>query len=60
MAIMPGFGLAILSHFFAADHENKMTEKADQVLQKFVAQLVPLDIKVQHIVAYGTIYKTII
>jgi len=35
-------------------------DNANEVLHKFVADRVPDGIKVQHIVADGTIYKTII
>lgn len=60
MTVMPDFGSPMVAQFFPTDHEDKMMEKAGEVLHKFVADRVPDTIKVQHIVADGTIYKTII
>ena len=60
MTVMPDFGSPMVAQFFPTDHEDKMMETANQVLHKFVADRVPDSIKVQHIVADGTIYKTII
>lgn len=60
MTVMPDFGSPMVAQFFPADHEDKMMEQAGEVLHKFVADRVPDTVKVQHIVADGTIYKTII
>ena len=60
MTVMPDFGSPMVAQFFPSDHENKMMENANNVLHKFVADKVPESIKVQHIVADGTIYQTII
>tara|TARA_Y100001934_G_C12249085_1_gene724166 strand:+ start:734 stop:1159 length:426 start_codon:yes stop_codon:yes gene_type:complete len=60
MTVMPDFGSPMVAQFFPDDHEDKMMENANDVLHKFVADRVPEGIKVQHIVADGTIYKTII
>ncbi len=60
MTVMPDFGSPMVAQFFPTDHENKMMENANNVLHKFVADKVPDSIKVQHIVADGTIYQTII
>ncbi|MFT5487671.1 MAG: nucleotide-binding universal stress UspA family protein [Paracoccaceae bacterium] len=60
MTVMPDFGSPMVAQFFPTDHEDKMMVKAGEVLHKFVADRVPDTIRVQHIVADGTIYKTII
>tara|TARA_R110000868_G_scaffold1844_6_gene14588 strand:+ start:952 stop:1377 length:426 start_codon:yes stop_codon:yes gene_type:complete len=60
MTVMPDFGSPMVAQFFPTDHENKMMENANKVLHKFVADKVPDSIRVQHIVADGTIYQTII
>ena len=60
MTVVPDFGSAMVSQFFPRDHEEKMMERAGEVLHKFVVDRVPGSISVQHIVADGTIYKTII
>jgi nucleotide-binding universal stress UspA family protein len=60
MTVMPDFGSPMVAQFFPAGHEDQMMQNANDVLHKFVADKVPDSIKVQHIVADGTIYKTII
>lgn len=60
MTVMPDFGAPMVAQFFPTGHEDKMMENANDVLHKFVADKVPDTIRVQHIVADGTIYKTII
>lgn len=60
MTVMPDFGSPMVAQFFPAGHEDKMMANANDVLHKFVTDKVPDSIRVQHIVADGTIYKTII
>ena len=60
LTVMPDFGSPLVAQFFPTDHENQMMANANNVLQKFVADRVPHTIRVQHIIADGTIYKTII
>jgi len=60
MTVMPDFSSSMVAQFFPDDHEDKMMDNANEVLHKFVADRVPDGIKLQHIVADGTIYKTII
>ena len=57
---MPDFGSPMVAQFFPTGHEDRMMENARDVLHKFVADRVPDTIRVQHIIADGTIYKTII
>ena len=60
MTVMPDFRSPMVAQFFPDDHEDKLMDNARDVLNKFVADRVPEEIKVQHIVADGTIYKAII
>lgn len=60
MTIVPNFGMSIVSGFFPANFEEQALEEANKQLHAFVAQAVPDDIKVQHIVAHGTIYEQIL
>ena len=60
MTVMPDFGSPMVAQFFPSGHEDKMMANANDVLHKFVTDKVPDSIRVQHIVADGTIYKTII
>ena len=60
MTVMPDFRSPMVAQFFPDDHEDKLMDNAKDVLHKFVADRVPEEIKVRHIVADGTIYKAII
>ena len=60
MTVMPDFRSPMVAQFFPDDHEDKLMDNAREVLHKFVADRVPKEIRVQHIVADGTIYKAII
>ena len=60
MTVVPDFRSPMVAQFFPDDHEGKLMNNAKDVLHKFVADRVPEEIKVQHIVADGTIYKAII
>lgn len=60
LTVVPEFGSPLVAEFFPPDHEKKMRTAASDLLHKFVADRVPDTIPVQHIVAEGTIYKTII
>jgi nucleotide-binding universal stress UspA family protein len=60
MTIVPDFGVGVVSTFFPDDYEEKAVAAADAALHDFVNQRLPGDIKVQHIVAHGTIYEEIL
>ena len=60
MTVMPDFRSPMVAQFFPDDHEDKLMDNAKDVLHKFVVDRVAEEIKVQHIVADGTIYKAII
>lgn len=60
MTVVPEYGSPLVAQYFPKDHEEKMIESASEMLHKFVADRIPDTLKVQHIVAEGTIYKSII
>lgn len=58
--VLPAFGMPIVASYFPEDFENKALEKAKQALSDFVKQNLPEDLKIQQIVAVGTIYQEIL
>ncbi|MEQ8354387.1 MAG: universal stress protein [Kiloniellaceae bacterium] len=60
MTIVPDFGMSIVGSFFPAQYEKKALDEANKQLHAFVAEVIPQGIKVQHIVAHGTIYEEIL
>ena len=60
MTVVPEFGSPMVAQYFASDYEEKMMAGANEALHAFVKDRVPDTVKVQHIVAEGTIYKAII
>ena len=59
MTVVPAFN-SMVETFFPADFEQKARDKVNQDLHQFVQSNVPADIKVQTIVAVGTIYEEVI
>ena len=60
MTIVPDFGMSIVGSFFPAQFEKQALAEADKRLHEFVKETIPEGIKVQHIVAHGTIYEEIL
>ena len=60
MTVLPDFGLSMVGQYFPANFESAHREQANKQLHAFVAEHAPKDIKVQHIVAEGTVYKEIL
>lgn len=60
MTVVPDFGMSIVSQFFPKDFEKKALATAKTDLQAFAKKHVPGDVKVQHIVAHGTIYEEVL
>ncbi|NIA70201.1 universal stress protein [Pelagibius litoralis] len=60
LTIVPDFGMSIVGGFFPKNFEEEALEEANKQLHAFVAEVVPSDVKVQHIVAHGTIYEQIL
>lgn len=60
MTVVPDFGMSIISQYFPNKAEDTILEGAREALHKFSEEHIPGDIKVQHIVAQGTVYEVII
>ena len=60
VTVVPDFGLSMVAQYFPADYEERLVKEADGKLHELVQREVPGDVRVQHIVAIGTIYDEII
>lgn len=60
MTIVPDFGEGFVSSFFPGDYLEKAIAAANERLHDFVRERIPADLKVQHVVACGTIYEEIL
>ena len=58
--VVPDFGMSIVSQYFPEDYAEKALEGAKKTLEAFSAKHVPAGVKVQHVVAHGTIYEEIL
>ena len=60
ITVVPDYGMSIVGGYFTKDHERQALEHANETLHAFVAEHVPKEIKLQHIVGHGTIYQEIL
>ena len=60
MTVVPEFGLSLVGAYFPKDYEERAIEEANVQLHEYVKEKIPAEIKVQHIVAHGTIYSEIL
>lgn len=60
MTVVPDFGMSIVGSFFPEDYEEKALAKASDRLHAFVAEHVPQDLPVQHVIGHGSIYNEIL
>ena len=60
MTVIPDFKSSVMIQFLPEDHEDKILDTAEEVLHRFVIERVPENITAHHVVADGTIYKSII
>lgn len=60
MTVIPDFKMSIISQYFAGNADEKMIEGARQALHEFTKKHIPEGVRVQHIVAQGTVYEVII
>ena len=60
LAVVPGFGMAIVSQYFPEDFEEKSHAEAARQLEAFINANIPSDITSQAIVASGTVYEEIL
>ncbi len=60
MTVVPSMGSAYVANLFPEGFEKKAIAKAKEQLDEYVKTKVPQKIKVQRIVAHGTIYKEVL
>ena len=60
MTVVPSVGMSIVGQYLPQDFEKQAVEKTNEQLHLFVSEFVPDDVKVQHVVANGTIYEEIL
>lgn len=60
MTVLPDFGMSVVSQYFPKDHMDRMIAEADQRLHALVAEKVPGEVPVQHIVKQGTVYEAVV
>lgn len=60
MTVVPDFGMSIISQYFPSNADDKIIAGAKEALHQFTKKHIPEGIKVQHIVAQGTVYEVII
>ncbi|WP_029008059.1 universal stress protein [Azospirillum halopraeferens] len=60
MTVMPDFGMSIVGQFFPRGYEKDVADRIMKRLHERVAAVVPAGMAVQHIVAEGTVYESIL
>jgi nucleotide-binding universal stress UspA family protein len=60
MTVVPDFGMSVVGSFFPDDFAEKALAETAKRLHAYVADNVPDEVTVQHIVAHGRIYDEII
>ncbi|MEQ8397836.1 universal stress protein [Thalassobaculum sp.] len=60
ITVVPDYGMSMVGGFFTKEHERKAIDEANKALHAFAATHIPNDIKLQHIVGHGTIYREIL
>ncbi|WPZ34663.1 universal stress protein [Thalassobaculum sp. OXR-137] len=60
VTVVPEVHSGIVAGFFPKDFEGKALEAARQQLHAYCEKTIPAGLKVQHIVAHGTIYQEIV
>jgi len=60
MTVFPSFNYPVVESFFPVDFEEKAHAKANKELHKFVADNFPKGLKVQTIMAVGSVYEEIL
>ena len=60
LTVVPDYGMAVVAQYFPKDYEQKVVDGTRKELQELSAKHVPSEVKVDHLVAYGTIYEEIL
>ena len=59
LTVVPDFGMTAVAQFFPKGFENDAVKQTKKALRAFSKKQIPKGIKVDHVIAYGTIYKEI-
>lgn len=60
LTVVPEVHSGIVAGFFPKDFEGQALEAARQQLHAFCETRIPAEVKLQHVVAHGTIYQEIV
>ncbi len=60
LTVVPDFGMSIVGQYFPEGYEKDVAAKVLEALKAFVAEHVPTDVTVRHIVGEGVVYETIL
>lgn len=60
MTVVSDYGMSLVQQYFPQGSVEKVIEKTQVALHEFVDTHIPEDLKVQHIVAKGSVYECII
>ncbi|SDF43786.1 MULTISPECIES: universal stress protein [Thalassobaculum] len=60
VTVVPEFNSGIVAGFFPKDFEGKALEATREQLHAYCEKMIPADVKLQHVVAHGTIYQEIV
>ncbi len=60
MCVVPDYGSSVVAGFFSENHEQDMIKHATEALHAFTDKHIPKGMRVQHVIAHGSIYEEII
>jgi nucleotide-binding universal stress UspA family protein len=60
ITVVPDYGTSLVGGFFTKDHERQAIDATNAALHAFAAEHLPKEMKRQHIVGHGTIYREIL
>ncbi len=60
LAVVPGYGMSIVSQYFPEDFEERAKAAAAQQVADFIKNNIPSGIETTAVVATGTVYKEIL
>ncbi|MCE3232719.1 MAG: universal stress family protein [Rickettsiaceae bacterium] len=60
VTVISDYGMSLVAQYFPQGSVDKVIEKTNKALHKFVDKYIPKEIKVQHIVGKGSVYECII
>ena len=60
LCVVPDFGMSIVSQYFPQDQRQEAMDRVMRELKSFVADKVPDDVAVRHILGEGTVYDVIL